>query len=361
MKIERIHGGEPILAPLGDSWQRRCTANSSAILLGREPWSDRVLEPILGLERLADPRLSSGVVVSLYNGVGKRSGEDVERDFKGLAFFTPELDLVLRLPEPVLLPSDKEGDIDTMGVEDVRLTLQGHTFHAWYCGYDGKDGAACLARSDDLLHWTKTAPLPGDINRTYNKDHVVFPEKVLGKWWMLHRPWGPEFPDVRDMVTRLATAPDLQGPWTDAGGILRGFDHPARRMWTGAGPAPISLGGDRYLLIYHTGCFFEDGYRQYDAAAALLDLGRYSPQDPGAVVVGRLEPLFVPETQWEKNTDLRIDIVFPVGTFLHGTDLVVVYGAGDKYTCAARLDFAELVATLETCGTENPYEKENHT
>ena len=359
MKIERIHGGEPILAPMGDAWQSRCTANSSAILLARDPWSDSVLAPILGWERLADPRLAGGVVVSLYNGVGRRAGEAVERDFKGLAFFTPGLDLVLRLPEPVLLPSDREGDIDTMGVEDVRLTLQGRTFHAWYCGYDGTNGAACLACSDDLLHWTKTAPLPGNINRTYNKDHVAFPEKHLGKWWMLHRPWGPGFPDVRDMVTRLSTSDDLAGPWTDAGEILRGLPQPGRRTWTGAGPAPIALGDGRHLLIYHTGCFFEDGYRQYDAAAALIDLGRYSPQDPGAVVVGRTEPLFVPETPWEKNTELRIDIVFPVGAYVLGKDLVVVYGAGDKYTCAARLDFAELVATLETCGTANPYGEGN--
>jgi len=350
MKIERIHDGEPILSPVGTTWQSVCTANSSAVLLERNAWTDGVLAPILGRERLTDHRLADGVVVSLYTGVGVRDGETESRQFKGLAFFTPDLDLVLRLPEPVLLPSDDPAAIDRQGIEDVRLTVEDGIFSAWYCGYDGKDGAACVAQSHDLLHWTKTAPLPGDINRTYNKDHVPFPGVYRGKRWMLHRPWGPEFPDVREMVTRLATSDGLLGPWTDAGGILRGLQQPGRRTWTGAGPAPIALSDGRFLLIYHTGCFFEDGYRQYDAAAALVDLGRYSPQDPGAVVVGRIEPLFVPKTLWEKNADLRIDIVFPTGAFVHGKDLVLVYGAGDRFTCAARLDFAELVAALETSG-----------
>lgn len=40
MNIERIHGGEPIITPTGNSWQSICTANSSALLLERSTWSD---------------------------------------------------------------------------------------------------------------------------------------------------------------------------------------------------------------------------------------------------------------------------------------------------------------------------------
>jgi predicted GH43/DUF377 family glycosyl hydrolase len=356
MEIERIHDGEPILAPIGNSWQSVCTANSSAVLLERGVWCDSVLRPIIGREELANPRLAEGVVVSLYTGVGRMDGGKVPKQYKGLAFFTPDMDLVTRLPMPVLLPSEEAGAIDSQGIEDVRLQLIGRTFHAWYCGYDGTDGGACLARSEDLLHWAKTAPLPGNINRTYNKDHVAFPEKHDGRWWMLHRPWGPEYPDVRDMVIRLAVGDEVTGPWQDAGEILRGFEHPERRMWTGAGPAPIHLGGDRYLLVYHTGSFFKDGYRQYDAGAALLDLSRYSVMNPGAVVVSRLEPLMVPETKWERNANLGIDIVFPVGAFIRGQDLVLVYGAGDVYTCAVRMNFARLVEALEAADAGNPYQ-----
>lgn len=355
MNIERIHGGEPIITPTGNSWQSICTANSSALLLERSTWSDGILAAILGPAALQDPRLANGAVVSLYTGVGKMDPDQEIKQYKGLAFFTPELELVARLPQPVLLPSADPAAIDRQGIEDVRLQLIGQVFYAWYCGFDGKDGSACVACSSDLLHWTKTAPLPGDVNRTYNKDHVAFPARHGGRWWMLHRPWGPEFPDVRRMVTRLAVSDDLLGPWQDAGEILSGFAHPERQMWTGAGPAPISLGDDRYLLIYHTGSFFASGHRQYDAGAALLDLSRYSASDPAAVVVGRLEPLMVPETKWEKNAGLRIDIVFPVGAFVYGQDLVLTYGAGDVYTCAARLNFGELVRTLENSSLANPY------
>ena len=347
LEITRLFNGEPILAPIGNTWQRTCTANSCAILLARETWSDRVLAQFLTAEQLQDSRLAQGVVVSLYTGVGKREEDLIERQSRGLAFFTPDLELILRLPYPVLLPSEDSGAIDSQGIEDVRLTVHDGVFYAWYCGYNGKDGAACVGYSSDLLHWEKTAPLPGDINQTYNKDHVVFPHKINGKWWMLHRPWGPEYPDVNDMVIRLANSDDLLGPWMDAGEILRDVGNPERRIWTGGGAAPIPLGENRFLMIYHTGSFFEDGARQYNAAAALLDLSKYTPNNPQAVVVGKLDPLMIPETSWEKNADLRINIIFPMGAYLYGKDLIITYGAGDRFTCAAKLDFDQLLEILE--------------
>ncbi len=354
--VERLNNGKPIIAPQGDGWESQGTANSCALLLERRPSIDRVLEPILGSSAMKDSRLRDGVVVSLYTGCGIFAGDTVGTQSRGLAIFTPAMELVKRLAQPVFRPSMESGKIDAFGIEDARLTLVGDTFHIWYCGYDGKDGAACVAHSRDLLNWHRVAPLPGNINDTYNKDHVIIERKIAGKWWMFHRPWGPKFPDMSDMVIRLASADDLLGPWTDCGEIIRGFQHPGRKtMWVGAGPAPMPLGGDKFLLLYHTGSYFPNGHRQYDACAAMLDFSRFAPEHPGAIVTRRLEPIMTPETEWEKNPKLKLDIVFPMGAYRHGKYLMMVYGAGDVYTCAARMPFDALVEAVERSDLHNPY------
>lgn len=346
MSMIRMKEGKPILSPSGD-WEAKGTSNSCALLVERDPHTDMILEGILGKEMLSDGRIRDGVVISLYTGVGKYGSDPSIKQHRGLALFTPELELIKKLDHPVMSPSGEEDRIDSAGIEDARLLKVGNTFYAWYCGYNGKEGAACAAYSDDLLHWTRVAPLPGNINDTYNKDHVVFQEKLHGKWRMLHRPWGPEFPNVNDMVIRLASSDDLLGPWEDEGEILRAYPVPGRNSWAGAGPCPIPLGNGRYLLLYHTGCSFSNGYRQYDACAALLDFNRYSAEHPEAIVVKRMEPWITPATDWEINRDLRIDIIFPMGNYIYKDNLFMVYGAGDKCTCAGTIPLAELMHDLD--------------
>jgi predicted GH43/DUF377 family glycosyl hydrolase len=63
----------------------------------------------------------------------------------------------------------------------------------------------------------------------------------------------------------------------------------------------------------------------------------------------------VPTTKWEKNNKLKIDIVFPVGAYIYGKDLMIVYGAGDKFTCAGKMPFDEVMDALEKSSLENPY------
>lgn len=347
MNIWRINDGRPVL-PATYIWESKGTSNSCALFLERNSDNDRILENILGKELMKDKRIQDGVVVSLYTGVGRYGNDTKAKSYRGLAFFSPEMEFIMKLDRPVISPSDNPEAIDSAGIEDARLSKIGNTFYAWYCGFNGKDGAACAAYSEDLLHWTRVAPLPGNINNTYNKDHVVFPERIFGKWWMLHRPWGPGVSRINDMVIRLASSDDLLGPWEDAGEIMRAYPDPKKEStWVGAGPCPISLGGNQFLLIYHTGCYFPDKYREYDACAALLDFNLYTKDKPENIVVRRLEPLMVPETEWEINKYLRIDIIFPMGIYIYKGDLIMVYGAGDKCTCAAKIPFNELLQSLE--------------
>jgi len=346
ISIKRINDGKPIIEAT-NSWEKYCTANSGAIFLERNPENDGIIENIIGKELMKKRSIKNGFVVSLYTGVGKYKDDVNPRQYRGLAIFTPDMELIKKLDYPVIRPSDNTEDIDSAGIEDARLTKVGKIFYAWYCGFNGKDGAACAAYSEDLIHWIKVAPLKGNINDTYNKDHVIFQEPIMERWWMLHRPWGPKVP-VSDMVIRLAVSDNLLGPWEDAGAIIRAYDNPKMEsVWDGAGPAPISLGNNRFLLLYHTGSYFKDKYRQYDACVALLDFNLYSEDKPENIVIKRIEPLMVPETEWEINKDLRIDIVFPMGAFIYKEDIIFTYGAGDRYTCAAKIPLNEILQTLQ--------------
>lgn len=353
MKFEQLKNGNGLLSP-----QYLCgtgsVANAGALFLERSETNDAILSRLLGKERLNEPDLKDGCVVMLSNRGGRRD-DDLEHNGKGLFLLTPELDVIYQSPEAVLTPTP--GTIDQVGVEDGRLSLMDGSFYVWYCGFDGKDGRACVARSQDLLHWEKTAPLSGNINLHDNKDHVVIPERIGKDYYMLHRPWGKElFGESHSMPIRLARSESLTGEWTDLGVLMEPVQDAAHADdWLGAGAPPLPLGDGRYLEIYHNAWYEKDGYRRYCASAAILDFAKGNPEHPETLVTHRLESIFVPSSEYpnECNGELRIDIVFPMECYIKDKALYLIYGAGDLVTCAARVPLQELLKELENapCGT----------
>lgn len=345
--IERLNGGHAIIAPTENSFESCGTSNSGSVYL---PWSESLVKTVsnaLGQDISADESLKDGMVISIYSALGTVQGDPVVRQRRGLAVLTPDLTLRYRKNMPILCPDTELESKDSLGIEDARVTYYSGKFFLWYCGYDGKHGLACCAWSEDLIHWQKQNPVPGDFGETDNKDHVIFPEPFNGKWWMLHRPWGDAAGSADDYVIRLASAPSPFGPWTDEGELLRGLPSPEKRLsWVGAGSPPVKLQGGKYLLLYHNGCFFHDGSREYDACVCVIDLSEYRKGDLSGMITCRTEPLMVPETAEEKNSELKIDIVFPMSAHIYGGDLYFLYGAGDKATCGARIPFGRLLALI---------------
>lgn len=354
-EMKRLREGHPIIAPSELPWEKDGTANSSALYVERNKQIDSIIEAVAGCRLLENPAINKGLVISLYTGVGYNNQMNRKMQAKGLAFFTPDLEMIYRHPDPVLLPADHPDQIDYIGVEDVRLTYTEGRFYAWYCGYDGYKGAACAAWSEDLLNWVKLAPLPGDINRTDNKDHVIFPRQIDDRWWMLHRPWGKSFSQLNDYVIRLAESKSPEGPWYDRGELLRAAkSHELSKIWSGAGTVPIDIGNDRFLIIYHTGAYIRPDWRQYSAAAAIFDFSIYlSGADPSTAITHRVEPFMLPQTDWEINHELGIGIIFPMGSYIHNSQLYIVYGAGDRVTCAVVVDFERFLKYIESHPVNN--------
>ena len=82
-----------------------------------------------------------------------------------------------------------------------------------------------------------------------------------------------------------------------------------------------------------------------------------TPDNPAAIVEKRLEHLMVPETDWEKNSEISIDIVFPGGSYEYHGEIYIIYGAGDRYVSTAKVDKKTLLEYLEKSDNSNPFVK----
>lgn len=359
LAVERLNGGEPIIAPTEYWWETGVTFNAAALYV--EPENTPVIRALLPEGAPAD-LLTEGVVAIHYRARPEVDpGSAFVRSFIGLAVFTPDLRPIYRWPEPVVLPDPDPNGFDTLGVEDPRITRLGDTFYMIYCGLAADpvttyQARLCMATSIDLVHWKKLGVIPSNTMNNDNKDGVLFPEPVNGKYYLLHRPYAPTIP--RDV--RLAAADAPEGPYTDLGLMMRPYPNPRMKTsWLGAGSVPIAIGGGRYIAIYHTGNAFNDTDREYDLAAALIDFKAGDPAvDPEKLVTNRLEPMMVPETPAElrSHSQLQVgNVLFACGSYEYKGDVYIIYGGADTYTLGAKVRKADLVRAVETAGLGNPY------
>jgi predicted GH43/DUF377 family glycosyl hydrolase len=353
--VDRCNRGVPIVSPSSNWFETGVTFNAAATYLDRSSANDRIIQTLLPMRRLQDPELAHGVVVIHYRARPETDpGLPFVRSFIGLALFTPDYKLLHRYQEPVLYPAPMTDGADYLGVEDPRITRIGNFFYMVYCGlkYDPETVyhvQLCVARSEDLLHWEKLGPVKGDVNKTYNKDGVLFPERIDGKYVLLHRPWTKTTAHA-DYAMHVAVSDAPDGVWQDLGEILRAHRSPRfEETWIGAGSVPIPVGDGRYIMIYHTGNSQPGGKVEYDLDLASLDMGRLR-SNPAGIVTARIEPFMIPETPEElaSTSSLQVqNVLFTCGSYEYGDFIYIVYGGADTYLLVARVRRSEVLSALE--------------
>ena len=166
---------------------------------------------------------------------------------------------------------------------------------------------------------------------------MLFPEKIGGRYVMLHRPtsWvGPDYGTDRPAVW-LAYSDDLK-QW-DYGRkgqhVLLRPQEPWEESKLGAGPPPVKTEAG-WLMLYHG----VDRKYVYRVGAALLDL------DDVSKVIARTEDfLMEPQEEWEK-VGVIPNVVFPTAAVWEpGRELLVYYGAADRVCGLATADMRELL------------------
>jgi predicted GH43/DUF377 family glycosyl hydrolase len=227
------------------------------------------------------------------------------------------------------------------GVEDPRITKLDDFYYMTYVAYGTVDGETApriaFARSQDLLHWQRMglirfSPLKVEadhrilsfnLNVVPNKDAVLFPKKIEGKYCMLHRPMFESSTGVPQSIW-MSWSNDLSN-WTDHRLVLAP-ELLWERVKIGAGTPPI-LTGEGWLVFYHgvEGASESDPDRRYHAGVLMLDL-----DDPGKILYRSPRPVLSPESA-EETTGVVNNVVFPCGAVISPSGQIeVYYGMGDR-------------------------------
>jgi beta-1,4-mannooligosaccharide/beta-1,4-mannosyl-N-acetylglucosamine phosphorylase len=206
--------------------------------------------------------------------------------------------------------------------------LEDRYYVTWCNGYHGP--TIGIGYTYDFREFTflENAFLP------YNRNGVLFPRKINGKFAMMSRPSDTGHTPFGDIF--YSESPDMVH-W----GKHRFMMGPKPWRWEstkiGAGPIPIET-SEGWLLIYHgvlTSC---NGY-VYSMGAALLDL-----DEPWKVIYRAAPYLMSPQTLYECVGDVP-NVVFPCAA-LHDGDtgrIAIYYGAADTVTGLAFTYLDELI------------------
>jgi len=362
-RVTRLNNGEPIISPTSNWWESGATFNPAVVYIKWSPKNDPIIRKLIGSGSLDEAQIKNGIVVAHYRA---RPAQETDpkrpfsRSFSGVAVFTPELRPIYRYSEPVILPSEDEKLYDYVSVEDGRLHYIDGIYYYVYCGVALTNNPRplwpvktriCIAKSDDLLVWQKLGPVGGNINtnESSNKNGVLFPEKIDGNYFMLHRPCFDD--NYSRYAIALATSSSIEGQWQDLGIIKRATQNAelAKHIWVGAGSVPIYIGDKKFIVIYHKGHVLNSGSKWYDLHVDLFDFNNFDPYKPANIIKRCLSRLMVPQTQYECESTSHegvSNVVFTCGSYEYNGDIYILYGGADCCTLAAKVNKKELTDCL---------------
>jgi beta-1,4-mannooligosaccharide/beta-1,4-mannosyl-N-acetylglucosamine phosphorylase len=210
--------------------------------------------------------------------------------------------------------------------------LEDRFYLTWCNGYHGPTIGVGYTYDFRTFHQLENAFLP------YNRNGVLFPRRINGRYAMLSRPSDTGHTPFGDIF--YSESPDMVH-W----GHHRHVMSPAggwQATKVGAGPTPIET-SEGWLVIYHgvlTSC---NGF-VYSFGAALVDL-----EQPWKVLYRARPYLLNPRETYECLGDTP-NVVFPGAALLDAPTgrLAIYYGGADTVTCLAFAKADELIEFVKT-------------
>lgn len=257
-----------------------------------------------------------------------------------------------RLDQPIYVPSESFENIDHTkptqtatryisgggygGCEDPRITKIDGRYYLTYVAFDGSNPPRITLTSisaDNFLNrrflWERPVLIspPGVVD----KSAVIFPEKIHGKYVIMHR----VYPDILiDFVDSL----NFDGTYWLKGEYKispRKNKWDSRKIGAGAPPLRTKYG---WLLIYQS--VGEQDPGRYKIGAMLLDL-----KDPTKVLHRSQSPILEPVASYE-NDGFKAGVIYPCGAVIINKTLYVYYGSADSYVCVATANLEEFLTEL---------------
>lgn len=332
MKLKKYRGN-PILSPNEkNDWEALVTCNPGVIY-------------------------DDGVFYMLYRAAGNDENHVIRL---GLATSDDGLNFKRVLDQPVFSPC--ENNFDAGCVEDPRIVKMDNEFYVTYayrpfppgqywrfehdvvnvpdCGTDAPAalkknlGNTGLAITKDFIHYRRLGRITSPV--LDDRDVILFPEKINGKYVLLHRPkeyvgekYGVKYPSIW-----MKFSDDILN-WEDKKShlLLTGIEGTWEEKIGGSTPPLKTEKG--WLMIYHGvengGCGF------YRVGALLLDL-----ENPMKIIAKSPDFILEPEFDYEIEGYYR-GCVFPTGNVIVDDTLYVYYGGADKYVGVATCNVNELI------------------
>lgn len=222
------------------------------------------------------------------------------------------------------------------GSEDSRVVkVKGEdTLYMTYTACDaGLRVALTSIKINDFLKkkWRWAPPIllspPGETHKNW----VLFPEKIKGKYAILHS-ISPEIQVAYFDELKFKPGQYIK---SNHNGIYR------KNCWDswmrGAGPPPIKTKYG-WLVFYHAIDKRDPG--KYKVGAMMLDLN-----DPNKVICCLQEPVLEPDEIYE-NSGFKSGVIYASGAVVKDKTLFLYYGAADSYACVAYADFDEFIESL---------------
>jgi predicted GH43/DUF377 family glycosyl hydrolase len=225
---------------------------------------------------------------------------------------------------PFVYPSN---ELETFGIEDPRVTLIDDTYYIYFSAVSPKGVGESMVSTKDFVHVEHR----GMIFAPENKDVLIFPEKINGKYYALHRPvpksngdpeiWIAESNNLLYWGNHKYLMGLRDGKWDNG------------RIGGGAVPIKTEKG---WLELYH-GASKED---RYCMGAVLLDL-----EDPTKILARSEFPILAPEADYEVEGFFG-NVVFSCGALVEDEKVKMYYGVADTSMACAEFSLKEILDSL---------------
>lgn len=328
MKL-RKYAGNPILEPAKDgNWEKYAVCNPGAVY-------------------------DKGRVYMLYRASAET---EIYRIYMGLAESKDGFNFKRMSDKPIYTPQYM---FEAGCIEDPRITKFGEWYYVTYAcravpyslfvqgkGPEYSENASKalkenltrtgLLRTKDFRNFECLGAISRDD--VDDRDVVIFPEKVNGKYVMLHRPaeWvGPKYgtdkPGIWMTFSKSLTS------WKEKSVLLAKSDPdaPWQEKKIGASTPPIKTKYG-WLLMYH-GVQGDKPGRYYRQGVMMLDL-----KDPRKIISRPKDFVLEPTEPFEKE-GVEENVVFAVGNVVINGEYFCYYGGADKVICVATAKLNELV------------------
>lgn len=234
-------------------------------------------------------------------------------------------------PQPWVIPSaDPDFEpYERFGVEDPRITPLEGWYYITYTAYGPFGTRAGIGRTKDFIGFERLC-LATEVD---NKDAVLFPEKIGGRYVLLTRPstalgaGGAIWITYSSDLLHWGGSRLLLSPEPGWGATKVGASTPPIRTERG------------WLVLYH-GVRQTGGGVLYRIGALLLEL-----EDPSRLLGYSPYFIFGPETLYERVGDVP-NVVFPCGVVVEpGQRLRMYYGCADTCIAVAEADIGDILRT----------------